>query len=93
MPTTHSWRSRLGRWAAELLLVFLGAYSAFWLTNHQEHKQEAIRRQQILFALEKQATEDLAAAKEERANQAKVLAGFKRALAAGEMPPLKPFRF
>lgn len=81
------------RWAAELLLVFLGAYAAFWLTNHQEHKQEKIRRQQILGALEEQATADLASAKTERERQLKISAEFKRALAAGEMPPLKPFFF
>jgi hypothetical protein len=86
VPSTHSWRDRALRWAAELLLVFLGAYSAFWLTNHQEHKQEALRHQQILAELEQQATADLAAAKTERERQAKISADFQRALAAGEMP-------
>src|SRR3954466_13004483 len=93
MPSHDSWLPRLGRWAAELLLVFLGAYAAFWLTNHQEHKQEAIRRHQILAALEDQAIADLASAQTERQRQAKISAEFKRALAAGEMPPPKPFSF
>ncbi len=93
MPSTHSWPSRILRWAAELLLVFLGAYAAFWLTNHQEHQKELVRRYQILGALEEQATADLAAAKAERDRQAKIFAEFKRALAAGEMPPPKPFSF
>jgi hypothetical protein len=85
--------ARLRRWAAELLLVFLGAYAAFWLTNHQEHLQEAHRRDQILAALERQATADLASANQQRDRQAQIAAEFKRALAAGEMPPLKPFSF
>jgi len=93
VSSTHSWRSRLFRWAAELLLVFLGAYAAFWLTNHQEHQQEALRRHQILAALEEQASADLASATAERDRIAKISAEFKRALAAGEMPPPKPFSF
>jgi hypothetical protein len=93
MQTQTSWPSRIFRWSAELLLVFLGAYAAFWLTNHQEHEQQKIRRQQILGALEEQAVADLASAKTEREHQAKISAEFKRALAAGEMPPLKPFFF
>jgi len=35
--------SRLGRWAAELLLVFVGVYAAFWLNNYQQHEQDAER--------------------------------------------------
>jgi hypothetical protein len=93
MRPHDSWPSRIGRWAAELLLVFLGAYAAFWLTNHQEHNQEALRRHQILGAIEEQATADLAAATVERDRIAKISAEFKRRLAAGEMPLPKPFSF
>lgn len=93
MPSQTRWPLLIARWAAELLLVFLGAYAAFWLTNHQEHQQEAIRRHQILGALEEQASSDLASAKVERERIAKISAEFKRALAAGEMPPPKPFGF
>ena len=84
---------RLRRWAAELLLVFLGAYAAFWLTNHQEHLKEAHRRQQILAALEEQVTADLETAKALRDQQAKGLSAFKTKLEAGEMPPLNSFSF
>lgn len=93
MPSTHSWPSRVLRWAAELLLVFLGAYAAFWLTNHQEHKREATRRHQILGALEEQSSADLESAKAERERLAKLASEFKRALAAGEMPLPRPFSF
>ena len=89
----RSFLSRLGRWAAELLLVFLGAYAAFWLSNHQEHIQEAHRRELILTAIEQQIAADLEGAKVLRDQQAKGLAAFKRALDAGEMPPLNSFSF
>jgi hypothetical protein len=89
----RSFLPRLRRWAAELLLVFLGAYAAFWLANHQEHLQEAHRRELILTAIEDQVTADLEAAKVLRDQQAKGLAAFKRALDAGEMPPLNSFSF
>jgi len=83
----------IGKWAAELLLVFLGAYAAFWLSNHQERLEQAHRRQQILTALEEQVTADLESAREQRAQQAKGLAAFKHALEAGEMPALTPLSF
>jgi len=81
------------RWSAELLLVFLGAYAAFWLSNHQERLEQAHRRQQILAALEEQAASDLESAKALRESQATGLAAFKRRLDAGEMPPLNSFSF
>src|SRR3954464_1352560 len=93
MPLTRPHRSRLFRWAAELLLVFLGAYAAFWLTNHQERLRDAHRRDQILAALEQQITADLESAKALRDTQAKGLAAFQRKLDAGEMPPLNSFSF
>ena len=44
--------ARLARWAAELVLVFIGVYAAFWLNNYQQHQQEANRRDRILASLE-----------------------------------------
>ena len=44
---------RLVRWTAELVLVFVGVYAAFWLNNYQQHHQEANRRDQILASLER----------------------------------------
>jgi hypothetical protein len=85
--------SRLGHWTAQVLLVFLGAYAAFWLNTYQEHQQEARRRDQILAALEHEVTEGLQSAETEKTKQAKSLAEFTHALEAGEMPPLKPFSF
>ena len=46
--------SRVGRWTAELVLVFVGVYAAFWLNNYQQHGQDAGRRDRILASLEEQ---------------------------------------
>ncbi len=89
----RSWRTQLGRWLAELLLVFLGAYAAFWLTGYQQHQQDAKRRDQILASLEQQARENIKDAGTGSARQAKRIADFESAPAAGEMPPLQPLSF
>jgi hypothetical protein len=85
--------SRFGRWVAELVLVFVGVYAAFWLNNYQQHRQDAERRDQILASLEQQLSEGIESGKINRANQEKKAAEFQRALDAGEMPPLHPFVF
>jgi hypothetical protein len=85
--------SRIGRWAAELVLVFVGVYAAFWLNNYQEHREDAGRRDQILAALEQQLREGIESGKINRAKQEQEAAEFRRAIEAGELPPLKPFVF
>ena len=85
--------SRIGRWTAELVLVFIGVYAAFWLNNYQQHQQDADRRDQILAALEQQLREGIESGKTNRANEERRAAEFQRALDAGEMPPLQPFVF
>ena len=88
-----SLRSRLSHWAAELLLVFLGAYAAFWLTNYQQHRADVRRHDQILGWLEERMKEGLENTKEDVQKHDQQAAEFRRALAAGEMPPLRPFSF
>jgi hypothetical protein len=85
--------SRVGRWTAELVLVFVGVYAAFWLNNYQQHQQEAERRDQILAALGQQLSKGIESGKINRAKQQQKAAEFRRALDAGEMPPLQPFVF
>jgi hypothetical protein len=85
--------SRVGRWIAELVLVFVGVYAAFWLNNYQQHREDAGRRDQILAALEQQLRKGIDSGKINRAKQEQEAAEFRRALDAGEMPPLKPFVF
>src|SRR5207253_8531342 len=96
MSQTTEKRSRfahLGGWVAELVLVFVGVYAAFWLNNYQQHRQDAERRDQILASLEQQLREGIQSGKINRANQEQRAAEFRRALNAGEMPPLQPFVF
>jgi len=85
--------SRVGRWTAELLLVFVGVYGAFWLNNYQQHREDAGRRDQILASFEKQLRQGIESGKINRAKQEQKAAEFRRALDAGEMPPLQPFVF
>jgi hypothetical protein len=85
--------SRLGGWVAELILVFAGAYAAFWLNSYQQHQQDAKRRDQILAALEQQLRESIESGKISGAKQDQTAAEFRRALDAGQMPPLHPFTF
>ena len=92
-PGPKSFLPRFGHWAAQVLLVFLGAYAAFWLNNYQEHQQEARRRDQILAALEHEVVDGLESARTEGAREQQKVAEFRRALDAGEMPPIRPFAF
>jgi hypothetical protein len=85
--------ARFGRWVAELVLVFVGVYGAFWLNNYQQHQQDAERRDQILASLEQTLREGIESGKTATAREERDAAEFRRALEAGEMPPLQPFLF
>jgi hypothetical protein len=86
--------SRVGRWAAELILVFVGVYAAFWLNDYQQHRQDAERRDRILAFIEQTLSEGIESSKSNRAKeQEPEAAEFRRALDTGEMPPLRPFVF
>ena len=86
--------ARLGRWVAEVVLVFVGVYAAFWLNSYQQRRQDAERRDQILAFIEQTLSEGIESSKANRAKeQEPEAAEFRRALDAGEMPPLRPFVF
>ena len=97
MSQTTEKRSRLshlGGWVAELVLVFVGVYAAFWLSNYQQHRQDAERRDQILAFIEQTLQQGIESSKTNRVTeQEPAAAEFRRALDAGEMPPLHPFVF
>jgi hypothetical protein len=96
MSQTTEKRSRLahfGGWVAELVLVFVGVYAAFWLSNYQQHRQDAERRDQILASLEQTLREGIESGKTATVREERDAAEFRRALDAGEMPPLQPFVF
>jgi hypothetical protein len=84
---------RLGRWAAELILVFIGVYAAFWLNDFQQHQQDAERRDRILASIERTLREGIESGRINRAKEEAEAEKFQRALDAGEMPPLYPFVF
>src|SRR5512133_3835420 len=84
---------RLGRWAAELVLVFVGVYAAFWLNNYQQHQHDAERHDRILASIERTLREGIESGKINRAKEEAEAEKFQRALDAGEMPPLHPFVF
>jgi hypothetical protein len=85
--------SRAGRWIAELILVFVGVYAAFWLSNYQQHRQDAQRRDRILASLEQELRRGIESGKTATAKDEREAAEFRRAHEAGEMPPLHAFVF
>ncbi len=97
MSQTTEKRSRFshfGGWVAELVLVFVGVYAAFWLSDYQQHRQDAERRDRILASIERTLREGIESSKINRAKeQEPAAAEFRRALDAGKMPPLRPFVF
>ena len=85
--------SRVGRWTAELVLVFVGVYAAFWLNNYQQRQQDQERHDRILASIEQTLREGIESNNVSRAKEQQQVAEFRRALDAGEMPPLHPFVF
>jgi uncharacterized protein YukE len=85
--------ARVGRCLAELILVFIGVYAAFWLNNYEQHQQNLQRQDQILASLERQLNEGIASVRDAGARADREVAEFKRALATGEMPPLQMYSF
>jgi hypothetical protein len=90
---TGAFLSRIGRWTAELVLVFVGVYAAFWLNNYQQRQQDQERHDRILASIEQTLREGIESNKVSRAKEQQQVAEFRRALDAGEMPPLHPFVF
>jgi hypothetical protein len=86
----HSWRSAIVDRLLELGIVFLGVYAAFALNNHQIHKQERQRREQILTYLEKGAVAAAEKLKQTTANYDRNMNQFLDKLAKGEMPEIAP---
>jgi hypothetical protein len=85
--------ARFGRWVAELVLVFVGVYAAFWLSNYQQHQQDAERRDRILASIEETLRQGIESGKSATAKEERQAAEFQRAREAGEMPALQPFVF
>ena len=85
--------AKIGRWFAELVLVFIGAYAAFWLSNYQQHQEQARQRDQILASLELQLEEGVRNTKQEITKATAEAHEFQRAVENGERPRLHRFTF
>src|SRR5438067_12911140 len=96
MSQTTEKRSRFshfGGWIAELVMVFVGVYAAFWLNNYQQRQQDAERHDRILASIARTLRDGIESNKTNRAEHQRDAAEFRSALDAGEMPPLHPFVF
>jgi hypothetical protein len=85
--------AQVGRWLAELLLVFIGVYAAFWLNDFQQAQQRARQRDQILASLERQLQEGVENTKAQAARAARERGEFQQALEGGQRPKLRRFAF
>src|SRR6476659_2557388 len=92
-PSRIPFWPRLGGWAAELILVFIGVYAAFWLNTLQLRQQDAERRDRILASIERTRRQGSDSPRVNRVGQEREAAEFRRALNAGEMPAPRPFVF
>jgi hypothetical protein len=84
---------KIGKWTAELLLVFIGAYAAFWLNSYQERQRDAQRRDVILASLEQDVRSSVEVAGAKGDSLGKEAAAFRALVDKGEMPALLPFSF
>lgn len=92
-PTKRPAARTIARWSAELLLVFVGAYSAFWLNSYQERQRDAQRRDVILASLEDDARASIGKIHAQAEKLGKEAAAFRAGVDAGDMPALYPFVF
>jgi hypothetical protein len=84
----HSLPVRLG---LELIIVFVGVYAAFALSQYEARREAAERRHQLQDALVREIT-DLTSNTRRVAQQLPIeLAQFDSAAAAGRHPPLQPW--
>ena len=90
---SRRWWVNPARWAGELVTVFAGVYAAFVLNNHQTHRQERQRRDQILDWAQGEYAGALADLDSRYAHDQAAAEEFERRVKAGEMPPLYAFGF
>lgn len=89
----RSFLSHVGAWAVELVLVFVGVYAAFWLSNYQQQRQDVQRRDRILASIEQTLREGIESGRINRLKEEEQAAEFQRALDEGKIPPLRAFTF
>jgi len=79
------------RYLIELLIVFAGVYGAFLLTEHEENRREAERRNQIYDALLREISGVSSNVHQIGAELSKYSATYDSLIAEGKMPRLIPF--
>lgn len=85
-------RSRhLGWLALELVVVFVGVYAAFALTEYGEQRRNEERRQQLQAALVREIRDITSRTRRVAEVLPPQLARFDSAVAAGARPPLEPW--
>jgi hypothetical protein len=89
----HPFARRAGKWTAEVVLIFIGAYAAFWLNGYQERQRDAQRRDAILASLEQDMRDSIASAHDRAESIGNIAASLRASVDAGEMPELRPFVF
>ncbi len=92
--TLRSGRRRnrhLGWLVLELLVVFVGVYAAFALTEYGERRRDAERRQQLEAALVSEIRDITSRTRRVAEDLPPQLARFDSAVAAGARPPLQPW--
>ena len=85
--------AKVGRWLAELLLVFIGVYAAFWLNDFQQGQQRARQRDQILASLERQLEEGVKNTQAQAAKAAAEKREFQQAVESSQRQKLRRFTF
>ncbi len=86
----RQWQASARRWALELLIVFVGVYAAFALSEHQQHLQTVAHRDQIQQALLLEIEEITVRTRRAAETIPQVAAYYDSSIAAGGMPPLQP---
>ncbi len=85
-------RELIGRFAFELIIIFVGVTAAFALENFREAREEAAYRQRMVAALRASLNDWSAHGGEINQQITEMLHGFDAARARGEMPPLPIYR-
>lgn len=84
------WVSSARRWGAELLIVFVGVYAAFQLSELEERRRARAQRAQIEQALIREIDEITIRTRRAAESLPAIVASYEARIAGGEMPPLHP---
>ncbi|MBD3337057.1 MAG: hypothetical protein GF355_16200 [Candidatus Eisenbacteria bacterium] len=77
-------------WGIELIIVFVGVYAAFALSEHQQQQRAQEHREQIRQALVREIESITVRTGRAAVEIPRLIAQFDSSMAAGEMPPLIP---